>query len=92
MKPLNHRDEDIIQKAKLGLALNLGELAVSSGYGYDQWKKWKAAGLPMIAGKLPLREASRWARNYELKKATQSSSRRRSRPRAAIVSKFCAQV
>lgn len=57
---INIDRNETIWKAKNGLALRLKELAVASGYSYSQWRIWKAQGLPLIAGRIPLKKAQDW--------------------------------
>lgn len=49
--------EEIIWKAQNGLALNLSELSVVLGYSYRTLGQWKSDGLPLVDGKLPVKEA-----------------------------------
>jgi hypothetical protein len=61
-------NEEIIAKARQGLCLNLKELAVASGYGYPTVLGWKPDGLPLVCGKITLREALNWVRcRYRLR-------------------------
>jgi hypothetical protein len=53
-------------KAKNGLVLNLRELSISTGYGYDQWRSWAYRGLPLVQGKISLRRALDWVRSEEM--------------------------
>ena len=86
-KQLSKKDrEEVMWKAKNGLALTLKELSVVSGYGYSQWRSWKAQGLPLIAGKIPLKKAIEWVERWA--QAGQSQVPRQSNPRPSAVSRF----
>ena len=56
--------DEILQRAKDGLALNPGELAVALGYSPRVISQWLADGLPLVDGKLPMKEAWAWRKNY----------------------------
>ncbi len=84
--------DHVLWKAKQGMALNLSELSIASGYNYEQWKRWKARGLPLIAGKLPLKPAIRWVKRYEVKVVSQSQDRRRKHHRPEAANRFCEQA
>jgi hypothetical protein len=51
---------EVIVRAKQGLSLNLRELAIASGYGYSMVRKWYKAGLPLMDGRITLRDAMAW--------------------------------
>jgi len=86
-KQLSTQDRDeVMWKAQNGLALSLKELSVASGYGYSQWRSWKVQGLPLIAGKIPLKKAVEWVENWA--QADQSQAPRQSYPRPSAVSRF----
>ncbi len=61
-KPLS--SAEIHKRAKLGLALNLRELAVALGYSARTLQQWKADGLPLVDGKLPVKEAWAWRKKF----------------------------
>ena len=50
------------------------ELAVASGYGYSTVRQWHANGMPLIDGKITLREALAWRKQYEKAKRSESQS------------------
>jgi hypothetical protein len=49
-----------LEKAKHDMALDMQELAEASGYGYWTVRQWKKSGLPLISGKITLRDARAW--------------------------------
>jgi hypothetical protein len=61
-------DKEIIERGKLGLALNLRELAIAMGYGYSKVREWHDKGMPLADGKITLAEAKAWQRRYEKSK------------------------
>jgi hypothetical protein len=90
-KQLSTQDRDeVMWKAQNGLALSLKELSVASGYGYSHWRAWKAQGLPLIAGKIPLKKAVEWVEQWA--QVGQSQVRCQSHPRPSAVSRFGALV
>ena len=56
--------EEIIRRAKRGLALNLAQLAVATGYCYSIVRQWKKDGLPLKYGKITLADASAWLKQF----------------------------
>ena len=90
-KQLSTQDRDeVMWKAQNGLALSLKELSVASGYGYSQWRSWKMQGLPLIAGKIPLKKAVEWVEQWA--QAGRSQVPCRLHPRPSAVSRFGALV
>jgi hypothetical protein len=71
VKPLLS-DEEIHCRAKLGLALNLKHLAVATGYGYSTVRSWRDMGMPLLDGKITVKDALSWRKEHE---ATQRESR-----------------
>ena len=57
--------EEILARAREGLALNLKELAVATGYGYSTVRGWHYNGMPLLDGKITRTEALAWRRKYE---------------------------
>lgn len=73
-KRLSNVDRDeVMWKAKNGLALTLKELAIATGYGYSQWCTWKAQGLPLLAKKITLRKALAWLEGLALETSEDQS-------------------
>jgi hypothetical protein len=66
--------EEVMVRAKRGMALNLQELAIASGYGYSTVRQWHANGMLLIDGKITLREALAWRRQYEKARRSESQS------------------
>jgi hypothetical protein len=52
--------DEVIRRAHLGLALNLGQLATASGYGYSTVQKWHKMGMPLLDGRITLQDAIAW--------------------------------
>ena len=67
-------NDEIFKRAERGMALNMQELAVASGYGYSTVRQWHANGMPLIDGKITLREALAWRKQYEKTKRSESQS------------------
>jgi len=60
------KDNDaIMASARQGLALNLKELAIATGYGYSTVRVWHKNGTPPLDGKITRREAIAWRKSYE---------------------------
>lgn len=57
--------DEIIVRARMGLALNLQELAIATGYGYSTVRGWHDNGMPLLDGKITRKEALGWRRRYE---------------------------
>ena len=66
--------EHLLWKAKQGMALNLSELSIASGYSYSTWKRWHARGLPLVAGRISLSEGMKWARKHQVLSAPKKPS------------------
>lgn len=65
LRPASKKEqEELVWKAKNGLALNLRELAVVLGYSYRTLCQWKVDGLPLVDGKLPSSEAWAWRKKH----------------------------
>jgi hypothetical protein len=56
-------EAEIFESAKRGAALLLKELGVASGYGYSTVRKWKAMGMPLIDGRITMRDALAWRKS-----------------------------
>ncbi len=70
-KRRRYSNEEIIRRARQGLALNLRELAIAMGYGYSTVQKWHKHGLPLVDGRISLEEAKVWLVAYgEAQRAT----------------------
>ncbi len=57
-----YSDDEIIRRAKTGLALNLSELAVATGYSRSTVRLWHRYGMPLYDGRIILAEAMKWVR------------------------------
>jgi len=57
--------QEIISRAKQGLALNLHELAIATGYGYSTIRAWHENGMPLLDGRITMREALAWRKQFE---------------------------
>jgi hypothetical protein len=55
---------EIASRAKQGLALNLAQLAVATGYCYSIVRQWKKDGLPLKYGKITLADAYAWLKKF----------------------------
>ena len=64
--------EEILARAREGLALNLKELAVATGYGYSTVRGWHYNGMPLLDGKITRGEALAWRKKYERSKPVES--------------------
>ena len=84
--------ERVLWKAKNGLALNLKELTLATGYGYTHWRTWKARGLPLIAGKIPLKKALDWLDKHHAAAEGESATPDLSHLLRAAESKFGGRV
>jgi hypothetical protein len=58
-------EDEVIARAKLGMALNLHELAIATGYGYSTIRTWHENGMPLLDGRITLKEALAWRKQYE---------------------------
>ncbi len=56
--------DEIMHRAKLGMALNLGQLATATGYGYSTIQKWHKMGMPLIDGRITLQDAWAWRKAH----------------------------
>jgi hypothetical protein len=56
--------QEIVRRAKQGLALNLRQLAVATGYCYSIVRQWKKDGLPLKYGKITLADACAWLKKF----------------------------
>jgi len=63
-KRRRYTDEEIIRRARQGLALNIGELAVAMGYGYSTVQKWHKEGMPLYDGRTFLSDAKAWVKRH----------------------------
>jgi hypothetical protein len=59
---------DLHERADLGEALLLWELAVVTGYTYLKVLEWNRDGLPLMDGKIPKRDAIAWRKKDLAKK------------------------
>jgi hypothetical protein len=66
--------EEIMIRARGGMALNLKELAVATGYGYSTVRGWHLNGMPLLDGKITRKEALTWRKEYEKSKPVESLS------------------
>ena len=66
--------DEILSRAREGLALNLKELAIATGYGYSTVRGWHGNGMSLIDGKITRSEALAWRRRYEKSKPLESQS------------------
>lgn len=66
--------QEIITRAREGMALNLKELAIATGYGYSTVRCWHTNGMPLLDGKITRSEALAWRRKYERSKPVGSQS------------------
>jgi len=64
--------QEIITRAREGMALNLKELAIATGYGYSTVRCWHTNGMPLLDGKITRSEALAWRRKYEKFKPVES--------------------
>ena len=60
--------DEALARAREGLALNLKELAIATGYGYSTVRGWHHNGMPLLDGKITRSEALAWRRKYEKSK------------------------
>ena len=67
-------NDEVLARARDGLALNLKELAVATGYGYSTVRVWHSNGMPLLDGKITRSEALAWRRKYEKSKPVESQS------------------
>ena len=65
---------EILARAREGLALNLKELAIATGYGYSTVRGWHYNGMPLLDGKTTRSEALAWRKKYEKTKPLESRS------------------
>jgi hypothetical protein len=73
MNELSAEEKDaVLKKAKDGLALKLWELAIASGYSYNQIRIWKRQGLPLLDGKITLADAIKWRKELAAKKESEA--------------------
>ena len=61
-------DEVIREHAGLGMALNMTELSIVTGWGESTIRKWKQEGLPLIDGRITKEDAIAWRRAYLAKR------------------------
>ena len=64
--------DEILSRAREGLALNLKELAIATGYGYSTVRNWHSNGMPLLDGKITRSEALAWRKKYERSKPQES--------------------
>ena len=72
-----YTDEEVLARAKQGMALNLQELATATGYGYSTIRTWHENGMPLLDGRITMKEALAWRKQYERIKQSESQSRTR---------------
>ena len=60
-----YSDDEVRARAKHGMALNLQELAIATGYGYSTIRGWHENGMPLLDGRITMREALAWRKQYE---------------------------
>lgn len=60
-----YSDDEVRARAKQGMALNLQELAIATGYGYSTIRGWHENGMPLLDGRITMREALAWRKQYE---------------------------
>ena len=58
-------DEEIHRRAKLGVALNLKHLSVATGYSYSTVRSWRDMGMPLLDGKITVKDALDWRKAHE---------------------------
>jgi hypothetical protein len=71
---LKFTDEKIRLRANLGLALNRRELAIATGYGYSTVRAWCEKGMPLIDGRITMRDAMAWRKRHEKAMRLESQS------------------
>jgi hypothetical protein len=49
--------DEVLLRARQGMALNMKELAIATGYGYSKVRAWRDNGLPLIDGRITLADA-----------------------------------
>jgi hypothetical protein len=59
-----YSNDEVLARAKQGMALNLKELAIATGYGYSKVREWHDHGLPLIDGRITLADARAWLKSY----------------------------
>ena len=64
--------QEIVRRAEQGLALNLRQLAVATGYCYSIVRQWKKDGLPLKYGKITLADAYAWLKRFAKVKPPES--------------------
>ena len=64
--------QEIVRRAKQGLAINLRQLAVATGYCYSIVRQWKKDGLPLKYGKITLADAYAWLKKFAKVKLQES--------------------
>ena len=72
-----YSDEEVRARAKQGMALNLQELATATGYGYSTIRIWHENGMPLLDGRITMKEALAWRKQYERTKQSGSQSQTR---------------
>ena len=70
-----YSDDEVRARAKQGMALNLQELATATGYGYSTIRAWHENGMPLLDGRITMKEALAWRKQYERTKQLESQSR-----------------
>jgi hypothetical protein len=70
-----YSDDEVRARAKQGMALNLQELAIATGYGYSTVRTWHDNGMPLLDGRITMKEALVWRKQYERTKPLGSLSR-----------------
>jgi hypothetical protein len=71
---LKFPNDEVIKRAKQGMALNLQELAIATGYGYSTVRTWHDNGMPLLDGRITMKDALVWRKRYERTKPLGSQS------------------
>jgi len=69
-----YSDEEVLARAKQGMALNMWELHIATGRGYSTIREWHENGMPLLDGRITLKEALAWRKEYEKTKPVESSA------------------
>lgn len=69
-----YSDDEVLARAKQGMALNMWELHIATGRGYSTIREWHENGMPLLDGRITLKEALAWRREYEKSKQLESQS------------------
>lgn len=60
-----YSEDEVRQRAREGLALNLQELAIATGYGYSTVRRWHDNGMPLLDGRITRSDALAWRKRFE---------------------------